>query len=213
MPLFPNIRPKDKALAIIDAGQHPAVFKYAAANAEQRGGVSDRREQLWMEGYRRFGDEMEYALGRASKNIKHPRSWHRQLEAKLPDPWMLVGLTQGTMNPALAYAWKTWRYGDGEGRSQAEEVIRHYVNHGSPPPRFAEYVEWYRPLAGHGITLGRKNWTDFDGRKFHGWSYEDLLRVLDTGISAADTLKTGLKTADQVVLYTDGMPLEYAQEM
>lgn len=213
MPLFPNVRPTGNALRIIDAERHPTLFKYATTNAEQRAGVSERREQLWMEGYRRFGDEMEDALKRAPKNIKNPRAWHRNLEAKLPDPWMLVGLTVGLMDPSLFYAWRTWKHGDGEGSTQAEEVIRHYVNHGNPPPRFQEYVEWYRPVAPDGITLGAKTWTDFSGQRFRGWKYEDLLRVIDTGISAEDALKSGLKTAEQVAFYMGGMPLEYAQEM
>lgn len=213
MTLFPNVRPQANALAIIDAERHPIVYKYAQVNTEAGHSVAERREQLWMEGYRRYGDEMEAVLQRSSKNIKNARVWHRSLEAKLEDPWMLVGLTVGIMDPQLSYAWKTFQYGDGSQSSAAASVARLFINYGNPPARYEEFIDWIRELYEDGVPLDGLTWHHAADRFFRGWTYPEILRVMDTGITAEEARRTRLKTVSHMLLYMDGIPLEYVLEM
>jgi hypothetical protein len=205
--LFPNVRPKASALALIQRDRHPRVLRYAEAAMRSKLGVSEHRENLWIEGYQRFGDEFEATFAALKGNfntIKRPARMHNELEGKLADPWMLVGRRLEELPQSVQDAWHLFR--------SREDVVRVWINDPKPPVDLADIFSW---AVGDGYfdweNLG-KTWTDRITTKFR-WTLPELREVMAYGLTHEEVdeyRRRGLKTAKQFAAhFRDGIPIEY----
>jgi len=214
-PNFINIRPKARALDIIDAVRHPSCAKYARQSIELGAkGISAPRENGWILGYQRFGDEFERALGNVS-TAKNPRAFHARLEKRLDDPWKLLGVRLSELSAGTQAAWHLVR-------SQSS-VVALYVTRGPAPEGYDRFLEWRYGDAGYPSSFGG-TWIEGRlGRHIHRvtatqrlWTMPHILDVMASGRTFADfeaLTEAGLLSPRQfhAVLH-EGVPLEYALE-
>ncbi len=212
--LFPNYRPKSAALALIQKERHPRVYRYAEASMNSKLGVSSHREDCWIQGYQRFGDEFEavFASLKGSFNtVKRPARMHSYLEEKLPDPWMLVGRRLEELHPGVQAAWRLFEY-------HREDVVRLWLKDPQPPADFEEIVLWSRSDDYYGWETLGKSWTDYV-TPFLGknWTLAEIRRIMGYGLSHEEFDKyrsRGLKTPEHFAAHFEqGIPLEYVTEL
>ena len=208
--LFPNYRPKSAALAVIQKDRHPRVHRYAEAAVRNKQGISAQRENLWIEGYQRFGDEFEAVFaglkGRFN-TIQRPARMHNELESELEDPWMLVGRRFAELHPGVRDAWELFP-------SNRENVVRLWLHDPKAPADMRDIVLWARDGGYYDWTSLGKGWTSTLVSSFgREWGIANIRQVMAYGLRHEEVdeyRQRGLKTPAQFAAhFEDGIPLEY----
>lgn len=209
--LFPNYRPKSAALALIQKERHPRVYRYAETAARSKLGISAQREDLWIQGYQRFGDEFEAVFAGLKgmfNRIQRPARMHNELESELPDPWMLVGKRLTELHPGVQAAWRLFH-------SHREDVVRLWLREPKPPADLEDIVLWARCDGYYDWEKPDKTWTDVLTKSMMDtrWNVAAIRQVMGYGLTHEEVdeyRRKGLKSPAQFAAhFEDGIPIEY----
>lgn len=130
----------DKATArALATRAHPSLLEqirpehvHIRAYALSENATKNQKQNRWLRGYNRFGDEMEEAFSRASG--KNPRLVAESAATYLADPWMMRGLLRHEVNPATLAAFENLR---GLSKKQGARLL-----HDAPPEVAIGIMKW-----------------------------------------------------------------------
>lgn len=219
--IFRNVIPQKDALALIDKGRHPRVYRYAEASTERDIGAASRRLKLWIQGYERFGDVFEEVLETHGRRYRRALSLGRTLEENLPDRWMLVGLLHSELPQGVQKFLDAFKGNNSYSGDRAREfVAQMHMNNKKWNPEHDAVLAWI-PM--HQLSSSFSNQTNWANsiQVFRGqaepWTMDEALLVVDTipydeakQLHKVDVLKDPRK---MLLHYTEGMPIDFLAAM
>lgn len=130
----------DKATArALATRAHPSLLEqirpehvHLRAYARSENAILNQKQQRWLRGYNRFGDEMEAAFAQASG--KNPRLVAESAATHLADPWMMRGMLHSEASPPLLAVFENLR---GLSKKHGSKLL-----HDSPPEVAIDIMEW-----------------------------------------------------------------------
>lgn len=215
--VFRNVIPQKEALTIIDREKHPRVYKYAQTSAEKGVSANAHRLALWIQGYKRFGDEFEKTLEVHGRRFRRALSLGRELEGNLPDKWMLVGLLASELPSGVQALQRALAK---PGIPLHPALAQMHMNKKKWNPEHDKVIAWIPEDRLRYDYQNRAAWSDsvriFNGQK-EPWTMDEALLVLDTisydeakELHKVDALKDPRK---MLLHYTEGMPIEFLAAM
>lgn len=186
----------DKATArALATRAHPSLLEqirpehvHLRAYARSENAPLNAKQNRWMKGYTRFGDEMEAAFAQASG--KNPRLVAESAATKLADPWMMRGMLRNEVNPSLLAVFENLR---GLSKKQGARLLRDF-----PPPEALSIMKWLGRYDIHSVTASTWNAAissylvsdgmaiDYRDRSGYIFTWPELFELAHSGTSPAD---------------------------
>lgn len=183
----------DKATArALTTRAHPSLLEqirpehvHIRAYVRSENAVKNQKQERWLRGYARFGDEMEAAFAQASG--RNPRLLAESASTHLADPWMMRGMLRHEVNPSLLAVFENLR---GLSKKQGARLLLDF-----PPPEAPSIMKWLGRYdimneTSHNWASAISSYLMFDGMGFRAidrrgavFTWPELSELSRSGVS------------------------------